>query len=56
MIFYCYTDMKHFDRRTNGIIRVYKKSCRRHKVKIEKIMVTYRTLPTKTTNFPDSDG
>ena len=35
-----------------SLLKPYEKSCRRRKVKIEKILtVTYRTLLTKTTNF-----
>ena len=40
-----------------SLFKPYEKSCRRRKVKIEKILtVTYRTLLTKTTNFLKSGG
>ena len=40
-----------------SLLKPYEKSCRRRKVKIEKILtVTYRTLLTKTTNFLKSGG
>ena len=40
-----------------SLFKPYEKSCRRLKVKIEKILrVTYRTLPAKTTNFRKSGG
>ena len=42
-----------------SLLKPYEKSCWRRKVKIEKILTvtycTYRTLLTKTTNFPESD-
>ena len=38
------------------LIKAEVKSCRLHKVKIEKILtVTNRTLLSKTTNFPESN-
>ena len=40
-----------------SLFKPYEKSCIRHKVKIEKIlMVTFHTLLTKTTNFLKSGG
>ena len=40
-----------------SLFKPYEKSCRRRKVKIEKILtVTYRTSLTKTTNFLKSGG
>ena len=40
-----------------SLFKPYEKSCRRRKVKIEKILtVTYHTLLTKTTNFLKSGG